>query len=239
MDPQLVHAVQLIAQSLQPHPWPPTLGDILQVLLVLLTGGTLWLLRRYTNATTGLLRATRDQVEINNQVLAETIQLRRATQDQVSVSNQLVRETQNQAEQSLMPIVVLTTTVADNVSVFVVKNTGGGPALNTRTSPVNLDPKQTLDLHHRTVIGAGEQEEASFHDSSSSGPLRPPDVVRLLKYQGAPSEVQAFIRYEGANGNGYQTSHTLTLTSDKKDLSIVFNEFQKTGHPDSALRGDQ
>lgn len=228
MDPQLVDAVQSIARSLQPHGWPPTLADILQLLLVLFTGGTVWFLWRYTKATFGLLRATRDQVEVNNQVLAETVQLRKATQDQVEISNQLFQEAQNQREQSAMPIVVLTTTMISNVmTVFIVKNTGAGPALNTRTSPVALDPKQALDLHHRTVIGAGEYEEASFFSSSSTGPLRLPDLVRLLNYQGAPSKLQIFVRYQGVNGSQYQTSHTLMLTTDTKDLRVEFNKFEK------------
>jgi hypothetical protein len=249
MDPQLVDAVRSIARSLQAHGRPTTLADILQLLLVLFTGGTVWFLWRYTKATFGLLRATRDQVEVNNQVLAETVQLRKATQDQVEinnkllgetielrkatqdqvgVSNQLFQEAHNQREQSAMPIVVLTTTMISNVmTVFIVKNIGSGPALNTRTSPVTLDQKQALDLHHRTVIGAGEYEEASFFSSSLSGPLRLPDLVRLLNYQGAPSKLQIFVQYQGVNGSRYQTSHTLMLTTDQKDLRIEFDKFEK------------
>jgi hypothetical protein len=136
-----------------------------------------------------------------------------------------------------MPIVVLTTAMEEDCgNRFVVKNTGAGPALNTRTSSFNLDPKQTLDLHHRTVIGAAQSEQASLYSNLPSGSLRPTDLIRLLNCEGAFSELQIFTRYQGVDGTGYQTSHTIMLTNDKKDLRIEFNNFEKTGHLDSVLR---
>jgi len=63
MDPQLLQAVQSIAQSLQPHFWPKSLTELVQLALIPLTVWTLCYLKKYTDETVKLRKAARDQVE--------------------------------------------------------------------------------------------------------------------------------------------------------------------------------
>src|SRR5215813_11572881 len=88
MDPRIVHALEAIAHELHNDFLPLRLVDWAQVLLALLTAGTLVLLWKYT---------------------AETVKLRKAASDQVEVSNQLLTQAQIQNKRSLMPIVVFGT----------------------------------------------------------------------------------------------------------------------------------
>src|ERR1051326_1126960 len=114
MDPRVIQAVQSIAESLRNHFWPPeSIGDFAQIALCLLTALTIWYLQKYTAETTALRIATRDQVEVNNQVLAETIELRKATRDQADASIELLKESQQLREQNIMPMLTLSIEFAE------------------------------------------------------------------------------------------------------------------------------
>jgi hypothetical protein len=170
MDPKLVQAVQSIAQSLQSHLWPQSFADLAQVILFALTVVTLYYLRRYT---------------------IETVQIRVAARDQVEATNQLLKETQTQSEQSLMPMVILSTAKeADRGNRFVLKNAGNGPALNVRTSPMNLKTNVKVQFQHRSVIGSQEQEWTAFCTDSSAGSMRPANLVQMLKNEAPGTELQ-------------------------------------------------
>jgi hypothetical protein len=144
----LLTAVQSIANSLTPHYWPPSVSDVLQFLLVIATGLTVYWLWRYTKETEKLRIATRDQVNVSN-LLFEKTKL------QVDTELQLLKETQLQTEHSMMPVVVLTTGVdhdANNTNKFVVKNMGTGVALNARIEPFSSDGHTQSVFHHRAAI---------------------------------------------------------------------------------------
>jgi hypothetical protein len=200
MDPELLKAVQAIGRTLQPQVWPHTFMDWAQVILVVVTAVTLAVLIKYT---------------------LETMTLRKVTQD-------LLAESQKQSEYSLMPIVVMTTRhETDRGNFFVVKNTGKGPALNTRTDPIYHDRGTRSVFHHRTAIGAGEQEDAPLYMDLRPGSLRPADFAQILRNQPTPPVLPTKIVYQSATGSWYETSHTIKLTGNGTDLIIYFDGFRK------------
>src|SRR5271157_5791630 len=191
MDPKTAHAVQAIAQNLQPHFWPQGIVDWAQLLLVLFTFLTLLVLGVYT---------------------IETVRLRKATRDQVDVTNRLLRESQIQNEHLLVPIVVLTTSLEGDRNLFVVKNTGTGPALNTRTSPFSVSQTINLRFRHRTVIGADQQQTAPLYMDSRPGSLQPQELVNILRQQAPDQELRTSIVYQSVSNTWYETTHTIVLT---------------------------
>jgi hypothetical protein len=203
-----------------------------QVALCVLTGATLYFLRLYTKETVQLRKATRDQVEVNNQIFRETVELRKAARDQVDATNLVLKETQKQTEQSLMPIVVLTTKpFPDRPPNFVVKNTGNGPALNTRIQPIFHDGLTKSEFRHRSAIGAGEEEPAFLHMDFRPGPLMPGELIVALENADPRRELKTAILYEGVLGHKYRTSYTIKLTAaGKHDLVIQFDGFEKVDH---------
>ena len=214
MDPELLKAVQAIGRTLQPQVWPHTFLDWAQVVLAIITTMTLGILIKYTIETTALRRAAEKQVS--------------ATEDQVKLTQDLLGESQNQTEYSLMPIVVMTTRhETGRGNDFVVKNTGNGPTLNTRTEPIYHDKLTRFVFHHRTAIGAGEQEFAPLHTDFRPGSLRPPELLKVLRSQPNPEDLHTKIFYQSASGSWYETSHTIKLTSDGTDLCIDFDGFRK------------
>ena len=174
--------------------------DCAQMVLVVVTAVTLGVLIKYT---------------------VETTKLRKVTQD-------LFAESQKQTEYSLMPIVVMTTRPeTDRGNLFVVKNTGNGPALNTRTEPICHDRLTRFVFHHRTAIGAGEQEVSPLYMDLRPGSLRPPELVQILRNLPDPIELHTRILYQSASGGWYETSHTIKLTRDGTDLAIDFDGFRR------------
>jgi hypothetical protein len=228
MDPQLVHAVQSIARSVESHLY----SDVMQGLLILLTGLTTWYLWKYTRETEKLRIATRDQVNVNNQVLGETVRLRKATEDQVIASRSLLDEEQKQREQLLMPIVVLTTGERDSVETLVVRNLGNGPALNTHTLSFSLNAERTFDVIHQSVVASGELQEANIRLGSAISSLFVWEFIEILKsYSNA--QICTKVVYDASNGKRYMTRHTIMLTEDKSDLVIRFDGFQLDGFPEA------
>jgi hypothetical protein len=203
MDPYLLHNIQSIAQSLQPHAWPKTLVEWGQLALVLLTLATLVVLIVYT----------------------------KAARDQAKATSRILEETQRQTEQSLIPVLVLTTAVDGNVTVFIVKNIGNGPALNAYTTPFSLDGLHKLAFHHRGVVGASQHDRADLLIDSAGNPLRPVELCHYIQRAGPDVESHTKIHYQAVNRRWYHTSHTIKLTKGKLDLIIEFDEFDKTDGP--------
>ena len=145
-------------------------------------------------------------------------------------TQKLLREAQRQTEVSLMPIVVLaTTTTQQGLSgpCLVVRNLGRGPAFNTTIRPLNDTDGITYRVQHRATIAAGEREGASLYMDKTS--LQGIDLINILQRQAHDSPMQTSIAYKGVNGRSYETAHTISLTSDGKDLIIHFDNFSVTG----------
>jgi hypothetical protein len=150
----------------------------------------------------------------------ETFLLRKTAQDQVG-------ETQKQTEQSLMPIVVLDTGWSGDRGVFLLRNTGKGPALNTSMQSFSHDRSPQPWFHHRSVIGAGGQDEPVLRIDSGKVPLAPNDFMSFVLKSGSDVEWRTKISYQGVNGCWYQTSHTIKRTSGKLDPIVQWDNFQK------------
>jgi hypothetical protein len=235
MDEDLLAAVRSIAQSLQPHYWPPSISDVLQLGLLMATVGlviatifTVRWLKKYTKETALLREATAEQVVLNGKMLVETIGLRKAAQDQVDAAARSVVEFQKQTEQSVMPMVVLTTEDSENnVTNFIVKNMGNGAALNIWIEPFSHDGKVQSRFHHRSAIAASEHHIAFYvTDGSSTGGV-PAFLVRLLGYAGSLKEIPVKITYNSISGQRYETFHTMMRTDSQRDLTIRFDEFRR------------
>jgi hypothetical protein len=177
MDKDLLAAVQSIAQSLQPHYWSPSISDVLQFLLVIATGLTVYWLWRYTKETEKLRIATRDQVnvsnllffktkeqlEVNTSMLSETIELRKAAQAQVEAAAQT-------QEASIMPVLTLDicdqqentlgvdgrTHVQWKQNLMFLRNLGAGPAFNIKIEVPNKADNVAFDVGSR-VLGQGQR----------------------------------------------------------------------------------
>lgn len=251
MDPNLIRAVQSIADSMKNHYWPLSAGDIAQIALCILTGFTLWYLRRYTRATVALRVATRDQVLVNNQVLNETVGLRKATQAQVEVTNQMLAETvelrkatrdqadasirlleesQKQTETSIMPVLILTTAFSGEHNNFLIRNVGRGPALNSRTELLVSGPKTNWELHHRSAFAASQQEFAVLNTGSGTPAVLPVGLVKHLRDVSKVGELWVRMEYQSTSGNWYETTHKLYLTAPKNDLIISVERFMRIEH---------
>lgn len=103
MEPAIVQVLARIAQALQAHFWPGTVVEWAQLVLVLLTGGTLVFLIKYTNETVKLRKAAMGQVAVGNQLLRES-------EAQTKVSQQLLREAQTQNESAVRPTLLFVQT---------------------------------------------------------------------------------------------------------------------------------
>ncbi len=219
MEKDLLAAAQSFALSLQTRYWPPSISDVLQFLLVIATGLTVYWLWRYTKETEQLRIATRDQVNVSNQLFEKSKQ-------QVDAELQLLRETQLQTEHSVMPMVVLTTgRWENNVTVFFVENMGKGPALNTNIGQFTHDGSAKFYFGHRTAIAPGEKHVAWYGEVGSAAVASPGNMVVILKQQDALKEVPLCISYKGINGKTYRTEHTIMLTDRQDDLRITFGRF--------------
>lgn len=227
MDPQLIRAVQSIADSMKTRYSLLSAGDIAQIALCLLTLFTLWYLRRYTNETVALRVATRGQVEVNNEVLTETIELRKATRDQADASIKLLEESQKQTETATMPVLVLTTAFSGDRYDFLIRNVGRGPAFNARTEPFGCGPKTNWELHHRSAFAADQQQFATLNTGYNTLTVFPAGLAEYLRESNNTGELPVRIEYQSATGNWYRTHHKIYLTDAKNDLIIQFERFMK------------
>jgi hypothetical protein len=145
----------------------------------------------------------------------------------------LLKETQKQNEQSLMPILVLT--LQGNQGVFIVKNTGNGPALNIWIQPFSHG--ETIPMfHHSNAIAAGEQDEPVLRIAPNGKVLRPIDFKSLVNNAladraGPDVEFHTKISYQGVNKCWYQTAHTIKGTPGKFDPIIQFDDFGQIAGP--------
>ncbi len=213
MGAQLLKAVQAIAQSVQSHFWPNTLGDWSQLLLVLLTAATLGTLIKYTFETAKLRWATQEQVLVTQRLLEQ--------------AQSQVREAQSQNEYSLMPIVELTTSRSEGFpgTHFAVRNTGNGPAFNITIRPFDEGGGSTYSFQQGTSIAAGEREFALLFIDSTHIHLS--DFTTFLQRTGDDSAALTSIVYQSATGHSYETSHTIRLAPGGKTLIIDFDKFTK------------
>jgi len=111
--------------AVQQHFLPRSLVDWAQVALVVLTAVTLVVLCKYTK---------------------ETVRLRQATRDQVNISNQLLREAQIQNEAAEKPTLLFGLSSTDfhlgkplELLEPTIRNIGSGPAFNVVVEPMKGD----------------------------------------------------------------------------------------------------
>ena len=160
MNPQLLEAIQDIARSLHSHFWPGSFADVVQALLVIITGITAWYLKKYTD---------------------ETVRLRIAT-------TQVLKEAERQNEYSMMPIILMKTlSDAANGSALYVQNTGRGPAFNVRTSCV--DVTSLWSFNHRAALSSDAVEKVVAHTAKTE-PKNIGEIMLWLKQHGRQLQIE-------------------------------------------------
>jgi hypothetical protein len=207
-----------------------------------LTVLTVIYLNCYTNETSKLRIATRDQVEVNNQILGETIKLRKATQEQVSATNLLLEEERKQTEAArseievtkrvlaqatlqnrlnLMPIVVMSTgRNTYGAETFTWRNMGKGAALNVRTMGYRLnDTPESIDFSHPRAIAPGDIEFGVAKNGSKE--IMPNEVSRIMSYEDNCKEAEIAVSYCGSDRRRFETRHKLRSARAALDIEFV------------------
>ena len=230
MEPAVTQALTKIAESVQSHFWPQTLVEWAQLALVLLTGLTLVYLIKYTQETSQLRIAARDQVEVSNQLL-------RAAQDQNSVNQRLLQEAQVQNETALRPILAFAlqeTLTHDETGRAIaegrklhLKNLGNGPALNVTVEYLEGDGETRFVFHHPDTLARGEDSVVYIGDFVSKGkPLMIPwDALEEVVFgaKAIPLPQMLTIQYRSAAGKLYETVQRLDLTAANTTLTLEFD----------------
>lgn len=183
---------------------PSRLVDWAQIVLSFLAFPTLYFLWKYTRATVALLQATRDQVEVNNRAL---------------------RLTELQGKRGNLPILVLLAATVDGLDRIVIKNVGTGPALNAETEVENKEVG--VSLHHRSVIGAQEEESVQIAVGGKPGQLFFRSTIAALLMNASTTRMRVSLAYEGTTGAKFETWHTLQVNDAGNDLLISFQAFKE------------
>ncbi|HXS93161.1 MAG TPA: hypothetical protein VN736_01080 [Candidatus Limnocylindrales bacterium] len=242
MDPQL-DVLNRIADSLKTHPWPTSFSDFAQIALAVLTVVTIYYLRKYTKETVELRKATRDQVEVNSQVLRETVELRKATQEQVEVntnmltetgklrnatqeqviaSNALLRESQQQTEHALMPMVMLIKTPRKAMAAgFSVKNAGNGPALNVSAIVLENPALPPMEFEYNGALAVGQEDSIRLIVNREHTLIHTRDDIASILRQGDAKVIRIRLVYKSVMGKEYETIYSLTLHEEEEGLIRV------------------
>lgn len=235
MDSQLIQAVQQIARAVQPHFWPE---QALQLALVILTGLTVFFLWRYTRATVDLCTATRDQVEVSNQLLRENAEMRKAARDQVEVGNRLLYEAQIQNETAIRPILQLQTTAQQQSQIwdafyyyydYEVVNLGNGPAFSVEFEPMHTSATPITLGTAETIVPGSKHGALCFRDALGQfGTLTPLVLAVVEKDLSLPASV--VMRYKNASGKSYHT--TLMMTQGPRPNLFQFTYIESSADID-------
>jgi hypothetical protein len=218
MDPKAAQALLEIAQA-QQHWLPQWLIDVAQLALLIVTAWTLYYLRLYTAETVQLRKATRDQVEVGNQVLS-------ATREQVTVGNRLLAEAQVQNSNAIRPILNIwphnrTSAVEINgksysYSFHTIRNMGNGPAFDIKSDAFHSNGI-SVTLVFKPVLAKDAEEPFGvwIHQESGDRSIGSFEGLLVARFQyGVSFPPTITLRYNDAAGKQYYSTHNVVTTGD-------------------------